>query len=53
VVGTFPDGQSALLPVAARLWHLAGTKWGTRRYLNRDKPRAVEAEGGNGAEGVA
>jgi len=27
--GNFPDGQSALMPVAARLRHIAGTKWGT------------------------
>ena len=34
VVGSFPDGKSALMLVAARLRHIAGTKWGTRRYLN-------------------
>ena len=34
VVGAFPDGKSALMLVAARLRHLAGTKWGTRRYMN-------------------
>jgi transposase-like protein len=34
VVGCFPDGESALVLVAARLRHMAGTKWGTRRYLN-------------------
>lgn len=28
VVGAFPDGQSALMLVAARLRHIAGTKWG-------------------------
>ena len=33
VVGAFPDGKSALMLVAARLRHIAGTKWGTRRYL--------------------
>jgi transposase-like protein len=37
VVGAFPDGQSALMLVAARLRHIAGTKWGTRRYLDMDK----------------
>jgi transposase-like protein len=42
VVGAFPDGESALVLVAARLRHMAGTKWGTRRYLNLDKLRAVE-----------
>jgi len=34
VVGNFPDGQSALMLVAARLRHISGTKWGTHRYLN-------------------
>lgn len=34
VVGAFPDGNSALMLVAARLRHIAGTRWGTRRYLN-------------------
>ena len=36
VVGAFPDGKSALMLVAARLRHIAGTKWGTRRYLCMD-----------------
>lgn len=36
VVGAFPDGNSALMLVAARLRHIAGTRWGTRRYLNMD-----------------
>jgi transposase-like protein len=34
VVGAFPDGNSVLMLVAARLRHIAGTRWGTRRYLN-------------------
>ena len=37
VVGAFPDGQSALMLVAARLRHVSATKWGTRRYLNMDR----------------
>jgi len=36
VVGTFPDGESALMLVGARLRHVAGTKWGTRKYLDMD-----------------
>lgn len=51
VVGAFPDGESALVLVAARLRHMAGTKWGTRRYLNMDKLRAVEVV--ESASGVA
>ncbi len=34
VVGSFPDGESALMLVAARLRHIAGTRWGQRRYLD-------------------
>ena len=34
VVGAFPDGKSALMLVAARLRHIASTKWGTRVYLD-------------------
>jgi transposase-like protein len=34
VVGAFPDGKSALMLVAARLRHVAGTRWGTRKYLD-------------------
>jgi putative transposase len=34
VVGAFPDGTSALMLVAARLRHIAGTRWGLRRYLD-------------------
>jgi len=34
VVGAFPDGHSALMLVAARLRHIAGTKWGTKKYVD-------------------
>jgi len=37
VVGAFPDGQSALMLVAARLRHVAATRWGTRQYLNMER----------------
>ena len=33
-IGAFPDGQSALMLVCARLRHVAGTQWGTKRYMN-------------------
>jgi transposase-like protein len=54
VVGNFPDGQAAVMLVAARLRHVAGTKWGTRRYLDMERlglsvpimpPEAVAAVG--------
>ena len=34
VVGAFPDGQSCLNLAAARLRHIAGTQWSTRKYMN-------------------
>jgi len=34
VVGAFPDGKSCLNLAAARLRHVAGTEWSTRRYMN-------------------
>jgi len=34
VVGAFPDGQSALNLAAARLRHVAGSEWSTKRYLS-------------------
>lgn len=34
VVGSFPDGHSALMLVCARLRHVATTTWGTKKYLN-------------------
>jgi putative transposase len=44
VVGSFPDGRSALMLVAARLRHIAGTKWGLRRYMNMDRLKEQEKE---------
>src|SRR5665213_1908843 len=37
VVGAFPDGNSALMLVAARLRHVASTRWGTKRYLQMNR----------------
>jgi transposase-like protein len=45
VLGAFPDGNSALMLVAARLRHIAATKWGQRRYLAMEtllKPVVVQ-----------
>jgi putative transposase len=36
VVDAFPDGKSALMLAAARVRHIAATKWGKRRYLVMD-----------------
>ena len=43
VVGAFPDGQSALMLVAARLRHVAATKWGSKRYLQMNRLAEVVA----------
>ncbi len=34
VVGAFPDGNSALMLVSARLRHVASGKWGSARYMD-------------------
>jgi putative transposase len=44
VVGSFPDGRSALMLVAARLRHIAGSRWGLRRYLNMDRLKELDKE---------
>lgn len=44
VVGAFPDGNSALMLVAARLRHIAGTKWSSKRYLNMQLLHEQELE---------
>lgn len=36
VVGAFPDGESAVMLVGARLRHVASTSWGTRKYMSMD-----------------
>lgn len=37
VVGAFLDGHSALMLVSVRLRHVAGTRWGTRKYLDMER----------------
>lgn len=44
VVGNFPDGESALMLVAARLRHIASTKWSTKQYLNMRRLKEMNAE---------
>jgi len=53
VVGAFPDGQSALMLVAARLRHMAGTKWGLRRYLDMARLREMDREEADRSEPAA
>jgi len=45
VVGAFPDGNAAVLLVAARLRHIAGTRWGTKQYMNLKRLHPKEDEG--------
>ena len=46
VVGAFPDGDSAVMLVAARLRHIASSKWGVRKYVSMDwlKQQDLEAQ---------
>jgi hypothetical protein len=44
VVGAFPDGNSALILVSARLRHIAGTEWGARRYLDMERLKEQATE---------
>jgi putative transposase len=37
VVGAFPDGNSALILVSARLRHVVGTLWGRKRYMDMSR----------------
>ena len=42
VVGAFPDGNSALMLVCARLRHVADTQWGCKKYMNMKHLEAME-----------
>ena len=44
VVGSFPDGRSALMLAAARLRYVAGTRWGTKRYMSMKRLDELKAE---------
>ena len=50
-IGAFPDGNSALMLVCARLRHVAGSDWGTRRYMNMKHLREQDIEQTGGAAG--
>ena len=43
-IGAFPDGQSALMLVCARLRYVSGTDWGAKRYLNMQHLFELEKE---------
>lgn len=44
VVGNFPDGNSALMLVAARLRHIAGSRWGSHKHLDMEKINEMDKE---------
>jgi transposase-like protein len=44
VVGAFPDGNAAVLLVAARLRHIAGTRWGVKQYMDMKRLHHTEDE---------
>ena len=41
VVGSFPDGNSALMLVYIRLRRVAGTQWENKKYMNMKRLQAV------------
>ena len=43
-VGCFPDGNSALMLVCARLRHVSASDWGTKKYLNMEHLLEMERE---------
>ena len=53
VVGCVPDGQSALMLAAARLRYIAGSRWGTRRYMNMERLKELKREQQAAAEEAA
>ncbi|MDO5116763.1 MAG: transposase [Synergistaceae bacterium] len=44
VVGSFPDAESAIMLISARLRHIMGSKWGAVRYMNMALLAENEAE---------
>ena len=41
-VGCFPNGNSALMLVCARLRHVVGPQWGNKKYVNMKHLEAME-----------
>ncbi len=51
VVGTFPDGNSPLMLVCARLRHVASKAWGTKRYMSMTHLEEMNRDQANPAAG--
>ena len=49
-IGTFPDGNSALMLVCARLRHVAASEWGSKRYMDMEHLFKMEIEQPNDEE---
>jgi transposase-like protein len=43
VVGCFPDGNSALMLVCARLRYVASSQWGNKKYMNMKHLKIISA----------
>lgn len=43
-IGAFPDGNSALMLVCARLRHVAASEWGSKRYMDLEHLFKMEIE---------
>ena len=43
-IGAFPDGNSALMLVCARLRHVSGSEWGAKRYMNMEHLLEIDLE---------
>ena len=43
-IGAFPDGNSALMLVCARLRHVAASEWGSKRYMDMEHLSKMEIE---------
>ena len=49
-IGAFPDGNSALMLVCARLRHVAASEWGSKRYMDMEHLFKMEIEQPNDEE---
>lgn len=49
-IGAFPDGNSALMLVCARLRHVAASEWGSKRYMDMEHLFKMEFEQPNDEE---
>ena len=43
-IGAFPDGNSALMLICARLRHVAASEWGSKRYMDMEPLFKMEIE---------